>query len=92
MEPSMHNMKIPLDSHIPENRLVPRRHHPLYSTDSTSHSFIGVPVILKKLGVKHSNHTDTTLRPSFGQGPGDVIHTRHKLVQGLFARRRRMSC
>jgi len=32
MEPSMHNMKIPPDSHIPENRPVPRRHHPLYST------------------------------------------------------------
>jgi len=34
MEPSMHNVKILHDSHIPENPLVPRRHHPLYSTFS----------------------------------------------------------
>jgi hypothetical protein len=35
MEPSMHNMKIPPDSHIPENPPVPRGHHPLSSRAAT---------------------------------------------------------
>ena len=32
MEPSMHDVKIPPDSHIPENPPVPVRQHPLYPT------------------------------------------------------------
>jgi len=42
MEPSMHNVKILHDSHIHENPPVPRRHHPLYSTEVTVQSRITV--------------------------------------------------
>jgi len=59
MESSMHNAKIPLDSHIPENPPVPRRHDPLYSTN-------GLVVENEVLGRMHRATLATTCRSSSG--------------------------